>query len=395
VGALALALLAAAGALVGYAYVGYPALLLGLRAVRRRRASPPLAEWPPISITIPVHNAAATIAATLEGVLAADYPPERRQVVVVSDASSDGTDAVVAGFAARGVELVRMPVRRGKTAAENAVRDRLRGEIVVNMDAAIGLPRHALKALVAAFADPSVGVASGRDVSVARGSGVAASGEGGYVGYEMWVRSLESDVAGIVGASGCFYAARAPLQREAVPDALSRDFAAVLLARERGYRAVSVPDAVCFVPRTASLGREYRRKVRTMLRGMGTLRYKRQVLNPFRYGLFAWMLWSHKVCRWAVPWAVLVALGVLAATAAVAPAAPRVGAILGAGIAAAGVAWGWAACGRAPRVVQLAAFALAGNVAALHAGLQAFRGELAPVWEPTRREPAGGAAAER
>jgi cellulose synthase/poly-beta-1,6-N-acetylglucosamine synthase-like glycosyltransferase len=394
---VALALLAAAAVLVGYTYVGYPALLLVLRAVRRRRRpAPPLAEWPPISVTIPVHNEAATIAATLEGVLAADYPVERRQVLVVSDASSDGTDAVVAGFAARGVELVRMPVRRGKTAAENAVRGRLRGEIVVNMDASIGLPRHALKALVAAFADPGVGVASGRDVSGVRGGrGPANPGEGGYVSYEMWLRGLESAVGGIVGASGCFYAARGSLHREAVPDALSRDFAAALIARERGYRAVSVPEAVCFVPRTASLVQEYRRKVRTMVRGMGTLRYKRHLLNPFRYGLFAWMLWSHKVCRWAVPWALLVVLGVVAGWAAATAAARWVGALLGAGLAAGGVAWWWAARGRAPGIVQLVAFALAGNVAALHAGLKALRGELAPVWEPTRREPAGSAAAER
>src|SRR5581483_2110910 len=217
------------------------------------------------------------------------------------------------------------------------------------------------------------------------GSGAANPGEGGYVGYEMWLRALESDVAGIVGASGCFYAARAPLHREAVPEALSRDFAAALIARERGYRAVSVADAVCFVPRTASLVQEYRRKVRTMVRGMGTLRYKRRLLNPFRYGLFAWMLWSHKVCRWLVPWALLAALGVLAAAAATSPAARWVGAAFGAG----------AAAGGAPAVVQLVAFALAGNLAALHAGLKAVRGELAPVWEPTRREPAGEAAAER
>src|SRR5581483_7170481 len=177
------------------------------------------------------------------------------------------------------------------------------------------------------------------------GSGAANPGEGGYVGYEMWLRALESDVAGIVGASGCFYAARAPLHREAVPEALSRDFAAALIARERGYRAVSVADAVCFVPRTASLVQEYRRKVRTMVRGMGTLRYKRRLLNPFRYGLFAWMLWSHKVCRWLVPWALLAALGVLAAAAATSPAARWVGAAFGAGAAAAALAGWWAARG--------------------------------------------------
>src|SRR5437879_13251472 len=139
----------------------------------------------------------------------------------------------------------------------------------------------------------------------------------------MGVRDLETGLrggggggGGIVGASGCLYAIRAGLHREFVPENLSRDFAAALIARRHGLRAVSVPEAVCFVPRGASLRQEYRRKVRTMARGLRTLWALRALLNPLRYGLFAWMLWSHKLCRWLVPWAALVALG------AVGPLAP-------------------------------------------------------------------------
>ena len=79
-------------------------------------------------------------------------------------------------------------------------------------------------------------------------------------------------------------------------------------AMQRGYRAVSVSKALCFVPRTGDLRSEYRRKVRTIARGLHTLGYKRSLLNPWRYGLFAWMLFSHKVCRWLVPWAALAGL---------------------------------------------------------------------------------------
>ena len=152
-----------------YSYVGYPALLKLLALGRaRRRAAPPFEEWPSISITIPVHNEAAVIAGTLERLLELAYPVERRQILVVSDASSDGTDDIVARFAPRGVELLRLPERRGKTAAENAARGQLRGDIIVNTDASVRIGRGALKPLVAEFADPTVGVASGRDVSVAR-----------------------------------------------------------------------------------------------------------------------------------------------------------------------------------------------------------------------------------
>src|SRR5438128_433041 len=237
-----------------YSYVGYPALLklLGLGRARRR-AAPPFEQWPPISITIPVHNEAEVIAGTLERLLELDYPVERRQILVVSDASSDGTDDIVSRFAHRGVELFRLPERRGKSAAENAARGQLRGDIIINTDASVRIDRRAVKLLVAEFADPAVGVASGRDVSVAHVDAAANAGESAYIGYEMWVRDLETRVAGIVGASGCLYAIRAELHREPVPGDLSRDFGAALFARRRGFRAVSVPQALCCVPRSAAL----------------------------------------------------------------------------------------------------------------------------------------------
>src|SRR5690606_12351920 len=121
--------------------------------------------------------------------------------------------------------------------------------------------------------------------------------------------------------------------------------------------------AVCLVPRTASLHKEYRRKVRTMKRGMETLWHKRHLLNPFRYGLFAWMLFSHKVCRWLIPWTfvpALVALGVLARTSVVAQGI-LVLALLGGGLGAIG--WVRAREHALPGLLSLPTFFLAGNVA--------------------------------
>lgn len=383
----ALTVLGLAVVFVAYTYIGYPLLLKALTLFRPRQApgnAPP--SWPVVSITIPAHNEAATIAATLERILEIDYPVERRQILVVSDASSDGTDDIVRAFAARGVELLRVPVRRGKTAAENAALPLLRGEIIVNTDASIHIPADALRPLIAAFADPSVGVASGHDVSVTRLGDSNNQGESGYVGYEMWLRQQETRVAGIVGASGCFYAIRADLHRMPVPDGLSRDFAAALVARENGYRAVSVPAAICFVPRTASLHSEFRRKVRTMTRGMQTLIYKRHLLNPARFGRFAWMLFSHKVCRWLAPWAAVLALGALSVLSLSMPWARWAlgGAVLI--LAATGAGWAWPVGRRAPRVFTVPAYLVSGNVAALRASIGAMRGQRHATWEPTRRD---------
>ncbi|HEX8694375.1 MAG TPA: glycosyltransferase [Longimicrobium sp.] len=389
----ACAAIAFAFVLAAYAYAGYPLLLLVCDRLRRRPAAAPADgwEWPRVSISLPAYNEEREIAATLEGLLALDYPADRLQVVVVSDASTDRTDEIVRTFAGRGVELVRTPGRRGKTAAEDFAAARLTGEIVVNTDASIRVPPGSLKALVAAFADPSVGLASGRDVSVARLDAAANSGEGRYVGYEMWVRRLETRAGGIVGASGCFYAIRAALHRTRLPEGLSRDFAAALVTRDAGYRAVSVDEAVCLVPRTASLRREYRRKVRTMARGMATLSHLRRLLDPVRHGRFAWMLFSHKVCRWAVPWAAAAACAgvlVLAATEAWARGAAALGL---AALAAAAAGAAWPEERKLPRPLAVPTYLVMGNVAALEAGLRALRGERNAVWEPTRREPAAAA----
>lgn len=380
--------LVAGGVGIGvYAYLVYPALLSVLSLLRPRpAAAADPAEWPSISVIVPAYNEERAIARTLERLLSADYPADRRQVLVVSDASTDRTDEIVRGYADRGVELLRMPRRGGKTAAENEARHHLRGEIVVNTDASVQVHRDGLKPLVRACMAPGVGVASGRDVSVSRVDNDANLGESGYVGYEMWVRALESQVGSIVGASGCFYAIRRDLHMSLVPEALSRDFAAALIAREHGLRAVSVDDAVCLVPRTADIHGEYRRKVRTMTRGLETLWFKRHLMNPITHGLYAWSLVSHKLARWLVPWGVVVA-GL--ALAVLAPRAAWAAILLGAGVAALGLAaigWWWRGGSSVPRLVAVPAYVVSGMVAAMVAWVKALSGELNPVWEPTQRQ---------
>lgn len=380
----ALAVLGAAILLPTYAYIGYP-LLLRLLAARRPDATTPRppAAWPSVSIVLAAYNEEDQLPDTLASLLALDYPADRRQILVISDASTDRTDAIVTALADRGVELLRMPRRVGKSAAENAALTHLRGDIIVNTDASTRIHPAALKELVRWLEDPGVGVVSGRDVSVADGRSVL--GEGGYVGFEMRLRRLETRIAGIVGASGCLYAIRAALHRVYVPEGLSRDFMAVLTARERGFRAVSADRALCFVPQARSLRQEHRRKVRTLVRGMQTLAYKRHLLNPFRYGVFAWMLFSHKISRWMAPWSTALAAAVLAVLAPTRPWAAAALALASLGLAAALLAWTWPAAHRLPRSLGVAGYLVFGNLAACRAAVRALRGRGAPIWEPTRR----------
>ena len=378
-------ILAAAPVVIAlYAYVGYPLILwLVARPNRRSVSRCNNTDWPYVTITVPAFNAAPCIRATLERLVALDYPRDKLQILVVSDASTDGTDEIVSQLRAQGVELLRLPERRGKTVAENTAVAASRGDILVNVDSTILLPSASLKALVRVFDDPTIGVASGRDVSMGDvGEGTAA--ESGYVGYEMWVRDLETRIGSIIGASGCFYGSRRSIHAKPLPPGLSWDFAAALNARAQGYRSVSVREATCVVPRAAQIRIELTRKARTMARGLSTLFYYRALMNPFRYGSFALMLVSHKLVRW-LPYL----LAPFAYTALCFLAVESFGARIMLAIVSAGLIAGLFAIrmGRpsSPKLLSLAGFVVAVFSAGFLAWCAAIRQTQMATWEPTRR----------
>lgn len=372
--------------LFGYAYIGYPLLL---RLFGAGRAAPPTypdpTEWPMITIAVPAYNEERSIGATIESLLVLDYPAERRRIVIMSDASSDRTDQIVADYASRGVELVRMPHRMGKGQMENHAAHRFQGEIVVNTDATIRIPPDALKPLIRVFQDATIGAASGRDVSVASLAAESNQAESGYVGFEMSLRDLETRMGGIIGASGCFYAIRRPLIRHDFPAELSRDFAAPLHTRLAGLRTVSVREAVCLVPRTRSLQAEYRRKIRTMARGLRTLFSFSRLLNPFTQGLFAWMLWSHKLARWLVfLFLPLTPVGLWLCWPTLWMAGLLLGGMALGGFAAV-LAFRWPVDRKMPAILAYPGFAVLTCVAGLQSWIRALTGRNDAIWEPTRR----------
>lgn len=373
--------------MIGYAYVAYPIILW---LIARDRAAPERSssEGPLVSIVVPAYNEEEQIRGAIEALIAQEYPRDRLQILILSDASTDRTDEIVSEYRSRGVELLRMPVRGGKTAAENASCALLRGDIIINSDSSVRLHPSAVRLLVDAMANPSVGVASTRDVSITRAAQSSNTTEAGYVDYEMRIRGLETLAGGIVGASGSGYAIRARLHRLPVRADLSRDFSAALTARSHGYSAVSVDDAVCYVPRTASLKAEYKRKVRTIARGVETLLHNAHLLDPIKYGLFSWKLLSHKIFRWLVPASMIpaaIGLVILAPTNAWAAAALGAGILLGL-IALLGALW--PSSRQMPRVLSVVTFAVAANVAVVHALARVAYGHEDHLWEPTRRSPA-------
>jgi cellulose synthase/poly-beta-1,6-N-acetylglucosamine synthase-like glycosyltransferase len=284
--------------LVLFVYAGYPLVLLLLRALRGERPIAYGETEPKVTVIISAYNEAEVIAAKLENALALDYPREKLQILVVSDASSDGTDAVVSGFASRGVELLRTE-RGGKTAGLNAAVPRARGEILVFSDANAMYGTDVIRTLVRNFADPRVGAAVGESTYVEL-KVAAERTEGAYWRYEVAIKRLESAIGSVVGGDGAIYAIRACLYQPMHVDAIS-DFVNPLQIVRAGYRCIYESRARSYERAADSFDKEFRRKVRIVNRAWRGLFMMKSLLNPLRYGLFSFELVSHKLLRWLVP----------------------------------------------------------------------------------------------
>jgi cellulose synthase/poly-beta-1,6-N-acetylglucosamine synthase-like glycosyltransferase len=301
---LAAIALSLAAAFVLYVIVGYPLLLASAR-----QEGPEIQKDPgfraTVSAIVAVHNGEKFIAEKLDSLLALQYPTNLLDILVVSDGSTDGTDRIVESFADRGVRLLRVP-RGGKAAALNAAIQGCSGEILFFTDVRQKLDPAALSHLVANFADPAVGAATGELRFIQR----ERSGEQAdltlYWRYELWARGRHSRIDSIFGATGCIYAIRRRLVEPLPHDTLSDDVMMAIRVFLRGYRVIFDPKAVAFDYPTAD-GAEFQRKLRT-LAGLWQVFARLPELFTTANRMRLHFL-SHKFARLLLPWAILAAIG--------------------------------------------------------------------------------------
>jgi biofilm PGA synthesis N-glycosyltransferase PgaC len=298
-------LLTASLGVIANVFAGYPAAIALLARLRPRplRGEPDFT--PAISLVILAHNEADVIEEKLRNVRELDYPQERLEVLVVTDGSSDDTPERARSFP--GVRVLHEPERRGKLVAMNRGLQVASNDILVFSDANNLYTRDALRELVAVFADPSVGAATGRK-SIDDGSGRALDrAEGIYWRYESKIKQWESLAGSVVGVCGEILAFRREAYQPPVEGAVSEDFQQALLVAMDGWRVVYAPRAISLERASATIEDEATRRSRlTAGRGQALRRLLPRLLRerPF----LAWQVISHKGLRPAVPWALLLAL---------------------------------------------------------------------------------------
>ena len=282
-----------------YAYFGYPLSILFLSLffnndIRRRDIEPS------VTFLITAYNEEKNIREKLENTLSLDYPGDRLEIIVASDASEDRTDEIVKQFADQGVILHRVEGRVGKTETQNQTVKSAKGDIVIFSDATTRYRKDAIRKLVRNYNDPSIGAVSGRYEYVNPTGAPVGIGTVLFWKYENGIKNRQVKIKTVTGCCGCIYSVRKSLY-ELLPRDIISDLVEPLKILEKGYRIAFEPEAVAYEETTETSEEEFGMRVRVISRGMHGLWYMRELFNPFKYGFVTFQLFSHKVLRWMIP----------------------------------------------------------------------------------------------
>lgn len=293
---------------VSYSYFIYPVLLLLLNKNKSyntaysddsKSISESDHDLPFVTLIVTAFNEESSIKNKIQNTLDTEYPNDKREILIASDGSTDNTNQYVQEFSEHGVRLIEVLERKGKENAQLAAIQEARGDILIFSDVATQIPKEAIRRIATTFNDKHIGALSSEDRFITEDGEIA--GEGAYVKYEMWLRRLEASVKSLVGLSGSFFACR-KLICDQWDIKVPSDFNTALNCVSQGYIAISHPGVLGHYPNLKDESKEYQRKLRTVIRGMAAIAHKPSVLNPFKFGLFAFEVFSHKIMRWLVPW---------------------------------------------------------------------------------------------
>ncbi len=368
-----------------YTLAGYPIMLALLTMFMKEKPRPLPADRPKVSFIVAAYNEERNIAAKLANLRGVIYDGDKIEFVIGSDASTDGTDRVLAEAARQDGRLrwFRLDRRGGKIAVLREAVERAGGAILVFTDCSVTTESDIMAKILSCFGDPTVGLVSSRDVWVDEHDRSPLA-QHQYIDYEMTIRQRESRLNSLVSASGSFFAVRRGLFRAYGPDEAD-DFALPLRVYRQGYRVIHCADLVGYVPMVKSSGAELARRTRIIRAGIRTALANRALLNPFRYPVFAWQLWSHKALKWLFPFIVIlnILLGIMSwnRSAVYQAAVAAYAALMLLGLA------GFVIGGRSPwtKPFRTASFVLLSMVAVMAAWYQVVTGRKPQTWEPTHR----------
>lgn len=286
--------------IIFYVYFGYPLIILLIAAINKKTVQINENFEPTVSLIIAAYNEEDIIEEKLKNSLSLDYPKDKLEIVVFSDASTDRTNELVNRYQDKGIILIQLSERKGKTAGQNLAVNHAKGEIIIFSDANAVYRKEAIRKIVRNFSDRSVGCVCGELVYYNEDKSLIGDAENVYWDYEKFIKRQENQAASILGANGSIYAVRKNLFVP-LPEDMISDFIEPFKIIEQDYRVIYEPEALSFEQSTTNFNEEYRRKKRIINRSFYSLLYYKTFLNPIKYPLLSFQLISHKLLRWLIP----------------------------------------------------------------------------------------------
>lgn len=294
--------------LIFHTYIGYPIILMTLSVFASKRRALNENNLPTVTMLISAYNEEASIAEKMENCRMLNYPIEKFEVVVGSDASNDSTEEIVRKYTDGRIKLISFSERRGKARVLNDLVGIASGKILVFSDANTLYKQDAIYRLVGHFADLRVGGVCGRLILLNKNGQMDSEGEKFYWDFENYIKFLEGKVKTVFGANGAIYAIRKELfERLPSHKAVMDDFLIPLKIVMKGFDVVYDKDAIVWENTAPSMRAEFIRKARIGAANFNGIREILPLLNP-KKGFVAFGLWSHKIIRWLVPFFLILLL---------------------------------------------------------------------------------------
>lgn len=290
-------------ALFLYTYSGYPAWLW-IRCRVRPRPVRRDSHLPSVSIVLAVRNEAEILPSKLMNLANLNYPTEKTEIIVSSDASIDSTDEILRQ--ATWLQAIISETHCGKAAALNRALSVAKGEVVIFTDARQMLDANAVRNLAENFADPEIGCVSGELMLRDENSDPLGKGLGLYWRFEKIIRRLESCSGSVVGATGALYAVRRELVADLPSGTILDDVLVPMRVARQNQRVAFDSTAVAWDLVSAVRHHEFRRKVRTLLGNYQLLLFEPWLLTWNNPLLFEYV--SHKLLRLLGPLMLVVLL---------------------------------------------------------------------------------------
>jgi len=258
-------------------------------------------KLPRVSVLIAAYNEDKIIEEKIQNFLSLNYPKDKIELIVGSDASSDSTNEIVEKYCCEkgNIRLFILPKRCGKAAVLNHITKTAQGEILIFSDANTIFNNDSILLLTKYFVNSRIGGVSGRVIWVNNNEeNITGICEKTYWDFETETRRLESAYGKPMGLNGGIYAIRKNLYRDIPIDrAICDDLIISLKVIEQGYDLI-LEEKAYGTEFTNSLGKEFKRKIRIQAGNWNSIPYLKFFMYHMPDCLF---FWSHKMLRWLSP----------------------------------------------------------------------------------------------